>query len=470
MRRVVSVTQLLTEIRSVLLKEPTLASVLLRGEISNYVRSRADHLYFSLKDRRCQVRCVMFASDARRLRFAPADGTTVLVSGQVTLYGARGDLQLQVRAMRPDGAGAVYEALERLKRRLTAEGVFDPKRKRPLPGFPRVVGVVTSLQGAVLHDIVTTLRRRNPAVAVVVAPAPVQGDEAPRRLARALRRLCARPGVECIIIARGGGSFEDLMAFNSEQVVRAVADCPLPVLSAVGHETDVTLCDLAADSRAPTPTAAAEMVAPPWSELLQELSGLRHRLYTAVAHRLGRHRQELSRLVSSPSLRYPMRFVEQEMQRLDELTARLPRALSARVVRERHQLEGLRRSPALRFPLRLVEAEADALHSLRDRLVPALERLACEHRAEVERLASHLGPALERRASEQRAVLERLEGKLESLSPLKVLDRGYALVLDDAGKPVQSVSGRSPGDSLEVRLADGSLRTRVESVASREEA
>lgn len=442
MKPVLTVSELLTEVRESLLARPSLRSLLLRGEISNFIRSRSGHLYFVLKDQRCQVRCVMFASDARRLGCAPGDGLRVVVSGQVTLYGPRGDLQVQVRALRLDGLGQLYEALEKLKRKLVAEGLFASERKRRLPLLPRTVGVITSLQGAVLHDIVTTLRRRNGAVSVVVSPAPVQGDEAPRRLSLALRRLVHRARPDCVIIARGGGSIEDLMAFNSEEVVRAVAACPVPVLSAVGHETDTTLCDLAADERAPTPTAAAEMVAPPRSELSKQLEMQRHRLSTALAHRLVRQRELLERLASSPVLRYPQRLVEQQVQQLDDLSERLSRALILRGRQERQRLEGLLRSPALRYPQQMFGGE----------------------REEVESLHRRLGPAVGGQLSRFRTLLSGLGARLEALSPLRVLDRGYALCLDEHGRPVGSIRGRSPGDRLEVRFSDGSLRSRVEAV------
>ncbi|MGE0488262.1 MAG: exodeoxyribonuclease VII large subunit [Vulcanimicrobiota bacterium] len=443
MRPTLTVTELLSRVKAAI-STPELTSSLVKGELTNFRYSPSDHLYFVIQDRRCQIRCVMFAADARRLRFRPHDGLTVIVSGQLTLYGPKGDLQFQVKAMRPDGKGQLYEQLARLKHRLHAEGLFDSSRRRSLPVFPRTVGVVTSLQGAVLRDIATTLRRRNPSIRLVVAPASVQGDLAPRELARALRRLA--PLVEVVIIARGGGSFEDLLAFNSEQVVRAVAACPVPIVSAVGHETDVTMCDLAADKRAPTPTAAAEIVAPPRAKMLEEVEGLRGRLSLALDSRSRNHRQFLDRLLQSPALLYPFRTIEQEMQRIDDLKTRLPLALARRVKDERGRLEALRRSPALRFPEQLV--------------AKARERLA--------ELTAALPVAMERRLTGSRLELAGLGGELKALSPLGVLERGYAICLDQDGKPIQAVAGRTPQEKIEVRLADGSLAARIESVRPKE--
>ncbi|MEW6283812.1 MAG: exodeoxyribonuclease VII large subunit, partial [Candidatus Eremiobacterota bacterium] len=313
-----TVSSLMQELSEALQAQPGLQSLTVRGEISDLRRSSARHLYFVLKDDQCELRCVMFAKTASFLRFPPSNGLQVLAQGGVELYGTRGDLRLLVRGLRPDGPGALRLKLEQLRARLKEEGLFD-RPKRPLPALPRLVGVVTSREGAVLRDIHTTLRRRNPAVGLVLCPAPVQGPEAPPRLIYALERLVAY-GVDCIVVARGGGSLEDLMAFNDEDVVRAVAACPVPVVSAIGHETDVTLCDLAADRRAPTPTAAAEMVAQDRGDMLNLLEASRGRLQRAMARQLAGHRERLDRLRGSPAMRYPRRPVELARERLESLS------------------------------------------------------------------------------------------------------------------------------------------------------
>lgn len=438
MRPKLTVSQLLAKIRENLIREPEFNSVLLQGEVSNLSSSRGGHLYFALKDEQSQIRCTMFAVDTLRMRFKLKDGQTVLARGQPSLYAPRGDLQFQVRALRLEGRGALYERLGRLKMKLFEEGLFDPDRRRPLPFFPVRVGIVTSLQGAVLHDVASTLRRRNRSVRLILAPASVQGENAPEEIALAIGRLQAR--VDCLIVARGGGSFEDLLAFNSEVVVRAVAASKVPIVSAVGHETDVTLCDLAADKRAPTPTAAAELVAPASLELKAELEQLRHRSRTSLTRQVLEHRDRLERLRRSPVLRYPQRLAEVQWQQLDDLRERLLRALKTRAEKERAYLEGLRRSPALRRP---------GYH------LPA-------QRAELVQLTQRLQHAGERPLERARMEFSGLSARLNTLSPLRVLDSGYALVTDQQGRAVTQSQGRSAGETLEVRFADGRIRVRVE--------
>ena len=380
----------------------------------------------------------MFAVDAFRLRFKLKDGQTVLARGQPSLYAPRGDLQFQVRALRLEGRGALYERLGRLKMKLYEEGLFDRDRRRALPFFPCRVGLVTSLQGAVLHDVASTLRRRNRSVKLVLAPASVQGDTAPMEIAQAIARLERR--VDCLIVARGGGSFEDLLAFNSETVVRAVAASAVPIVSAVGHETDVTLCDLAADKRAPTPTAAAELVAPASLELRSELDQLRHRCRTSLTRQVLEHRERLDRLRRSPVLKFPERLPETHMQQLDELRHRLVRALKGRAERERAFLDGLRRSPGLRQPGYHLPTVRTSLHQLKERLERAAKR------------------SLERARMDHGSLTVRLN----SLSPLRVLDSGYALITDLEGRAVTQAEGRTAGETLEVRFADGRIRVKVD--------
>lgn len=409
------------------------------GELTNLNRHKSGY-YFSLKDARSQLRCVLSAAAARRLSFTPADGVQVVASGAVKIFPARGELQLEVTQLRPDGLGQLHALLERLREQLREEGLFASERKRALPFLPRRVGVVTSLQGAVLHDIATTLARRNPAVELIVSPAPVQGEGAPERLIDALRELHRVPRVDCVIVARGGGSFEDLMAFNHEKLIRCLAKCRMPIISAVGHETDITLCDLVADHRAPTPTAAAEMAAPVLADLRGQLEVLGQRARRALLRRAERERERLVQLGQTPSLRFPLRKVETERERLADLRRRLLAALVRRVERERLSLTKLADSSALRFPMRGVERETTRLLELRSRLGAAMQSLVRHARQE----SGSLG------------------GKLEALSPLAVLDRGYALCLGEDGQPITSAQQVAAGQPLDVRLRDGSLHTTVE--------
>lgn len=482
--RAMTVSQLLGRLGRVLDGQPDLQDLILCGEITNWVRSRLGHCYFSLKDDQAQVRCVLFRGDALGLTFDPADGMAVRVEGSVTLYKLKGDLQVRVHRIQADGVGALYEALERLRRRLEAEGLFCQDRKRPLPPYPRRVGVVTSREGAVLHDIRTTLARRNPAVGLLLAPSAVQGEGAEASLVRALEALQQEPGVDCIIIARGGGSLEDLMAFNSEAVVRAVAACRLPVISAVGHETDFTLCDLAADRRAPTPTAAAEIVAPARDDLLLHLQLSGERMLRALSRRLHLERERLDRLQSSPTLRYPRRRVEAETQVLDALVEDLRRALESRVRHRREGLDALHRALLRQHPQARLGRDLGAVQDLRGRLTRAvLTRLQTTRQVQaplaaspvlndparwvvprqerLQALRTNLLQSVVRTLEGQRANLEVARGRLEALSPLRVLERGYALVQDSRGSVVSSVRNLSSGDLLHVRMRDGTVGTRV---------
>ncbi|PZN13483.1 MAG: exodeoxyribonuclease VII large subunit [Bacillota bacterium] len=339
--RVWSVGELTARVRLLLEADPELQHVWVRGEISNYKHHSSGHIYFTLKDERAALRCVMFRSAARGLRFEPGDGMTVIAGGRIGVYEAGGQYQLYVEFLEPDGIGALYLAFEQLKERLRREGLFDPARKRPLPRLPRRVGVVTSADGAALRDIIRVASRRNPRVHLVVAPVPVQGEEAAPAIAAAIRRFGRFGGVDVLIVGRGGGSWEDLWPFNEEVVVRAVAESPIPVVSAVGHETDFTLCDLAADVRAPTPSAAAEMVIPDWYELRDRLADLRQRLERAIYLRVRMARDRVERLAASRGMFYLRDRVLQHRQRLDMLLHDLVTVARRRVEDRRQQLRAL---------------------------------------------------------------------------------------------------------------------------------
>ena len=417
-----------------------MTSVHVHGEVANVNRHRSGNLYFLLKDGRSQIHCVMLANAARRLNLSLCDGLQVLVRAAVRIYPERGCLQLQIMELAPDGLGQLYAALEQLKQRLSQDGLFDTARKRPLPFLPRRVALITSPQGAVLHDILTTLQRRNPAVELWLVPTAVQGAQAHEELIAALRLLYRyRHQVDCVIVARGGGSLEDLMPFNHEAFLRLLAKFPLPVVSAVGHETDVTLCDLVADLRAPTPTAAAELVAPPREELLGQLLACGQRMLRALGSRLEQHAAELRR-AGNTLTGYPQRRLERERERLQVGSQRLYSALPHRLEREQHNLESLR--------IRLASFRPD--------------RQMQGHEAEVARLKKALGQVMERRLEQQHTALKGLDTYLQALSPLRVLDRGYALCLDDHGRPVTRAAGRKAQERLEVRFLDGSLACRVE--------
>lgn len=336
---VLSVSELTERVRLDL--EEGYPEVWVEGEISNLKRPGSGHLYFTLKDAEAQLRAVMFRFAADRLRVPPADGDRVLALGGLTVYAARGDYQLKVARLLPRGAGRLQLELDKLRAKLETEGLFDPSRKRRLPAYPRRIGIVTSPTGAVIQDIVRIAHRRNPAVELVLAPSRVQGEGASSELAEALDRLQDLPDLEVVIIGRGGGSLEDLWAFNQEPVLRAIFRCRVPVVSAVGHETDTTLADLVADLRAPTPSAAAELVVPDRDELRARIAGLVARLAGGIGAQLDRRRARLASLMARRTWRDPRYAVERGSQRLDELLQRLVRALTRLATRARDRLDGV---------------------------------------------------------------------------------------------------------------------------------
>ena len=419
------------------LLEGGIGRVYVRGEISGFTRAASGHLYFSLKDAAAQVRCALWRSKAGALAFEPKNGDAVEVRAAVTLFEARGEYQLSVESMRRAGTGALFEQFLRLKEKLAAEGLFDPERKRALPLLPRGIGIVTSLQAAALRDVVTTLARRAPMIPVVLYPAPVQGEGAAAALAAAVAAAGARAaadGIEVLIVCRGGGSMEDLWAFNEEVLARAIAACPLPVVSGVGHETDFTIADWAADVRAPTPTAAAELASPAREDLRAQLAAAALALTRAAQRHLDAAQQRLdwlARALTPPSARLAM-----QRQRLlhagTRLHAALHTALTAQRSRAAHAHARLRAPDLARHQLQLVHAR---------------KRLA--------------GAAVGRvRACN--ALLERFSGALHMLNPQQVLERGFAIVSDTRGRVVRDGSALAAGDVLNIRFAEGGARVAVD--------
>ncbi len=406
------------------------------GEISNFTQARSGHLYFSLKDDQAQVRCVMFRSRGLGLDWQPREGMRVEVRATVTLYEPRGDFQLNVEFMRPAGLGALFEAFLRLRDRLEREGLFDPALKRPVPAYPRAVGIVTSLAAAALRDVLTTLARRNPSIPVVVYPSGVQGESAPAEIVAALAAAARRAETDVLILCRGGGSIEDLWAFNDERVARAIRGSPIPVVVGVGHETDFTIADFAADVRAPTPTAAAELVSPPRSELLARLRLLAERLRRRSERDLEVRMQLLDHL--SRRLVHPGRRLETQGAHLAQLRSRLTHAAARALDRERWRLR------------ELVERSR--------RRLPPVELLA----ARVAQLAGRLRTATPQRLGEREARVAALLRGLAHLDPRAVLERGYSLVRDSAGRLVRRGAEVAAGDRLDITFSQGSAQVRVE--------
>ncbi|MFM0175364.1 exodeoxyribonuclease VII large subunit [Paraburkholderia sediminicola] len=400
------------------------------GEVSNFTRAASGHWYFSIKDAQAQMRCVMFRGRAQYAEFTPREGDRIEVRALVTMYEPRGELQLNVEAVRRTGQGRLYEAFLRLKAQLEAEGLFAAERKRALPTHPRAIGIVTSLQAAALRDVLTTLSRRAPHIPVIVYPAPVQGVGVSGKLAAMVDAANARREVDVLIVCRGGGSIEDLWAFNEEVLARAIAESAIPVVSGVGHETDFTIADFAADVRAPTPTGAAELVSPQRVLLLRELD---HR-HATLARGFGR-------------------MMERRAQQLDWLARRLVSPVE-RLARQRTHLQQLsvRLASAGARPVRDARARFSLLQMRWQRWRPDL----AGHQAKLGNLSQRLDAALLRQHERQTARIDTLAARLEVLSPQRTLERGYAAVLDaQSGRAVRAPSSLKPGRRLTVHLAEG---------------
>lgn len=397
-RNVLKVSQLTTYLRQLLESDPILQEVWVEGEISNFSRPSSGHLYFTLKDGEAAVRCVMWRNAAQRMNFNPREGLAVQAHGSMGIYEVSGQVQLYVDALTPAGEGALYQEFLRLKAKLEAEGLFEEDRKRTPPWLPKVIGIVTSPTGAALQDMLNTLRRRYPVAEVVLAPTPVQGTDAPQGIVAALKRLNTEIQPDVILVGRGGGSIEDLWAFNDEAVVRAVAASEAPVISGVGHETDFTLTDFAADRRAPTPTAAAELATPDRTELLGVIAELSARHTILVREILADLRWEVAQQKNTLKQISPAHQVDNYRQRLDEVQFRLEKSIQTRLDRARLTLAHLTQS-------------------------------------------------------------------LHSLSPMAVLNRGYAIVTqEDTGRIVKHANQLEIDEAIRIRVSEGSLTARISKI------
>ncbi|ROR34890.1 exodeoxyribonuclease VII large subunit [Inmirania thermothiophila] len=461
-REIYTVSRLNREARALL--EEGFPLLWVEGEVSNLARPRSGHLYFTLKDASAQVRCAFFRNRHRPGMPALADGMQVLVRARVSLYEARGDYQLLVESVEEAGDGALRRAFEALKARLAAEGLFDADRKRPLPRLPRAVAVVTSPTGAAIRDILHVLARRFPAVPVYVYPTAVQGEGAAAQIVAAIRRAGRERRADVLILARGGGSLEDLWPFNEEAVARAIRACPIPVVSGVGHEVDVTIADLAADLRAPTPSAAAELVVPDRGEWRARLARDRERLAQAARRLLRRRREGLEGLAARLARQHPRRILRQRNQRLDEASLRLERAARALVGARRRRLELLAARLARQHPRRRLAARRARLAELRVRLGTAARGGIERRRRHLAALRAALGAGGRRPLERWRPRLARLAGRLDGTSPLRTLARGYAIVITPDGRILRDAAAVRAGDAVRARLARGALDCRVEAV------
>ncbi len=420
--------------------EGALPMVWIQGELSNVARPASGHLYFSLKDAAAQVRCAMFRPRSTWLKFRAADGMHVLARARVSLYEARGEFQLIVEHLEEAGEGALRRAFEILKAKLQAEGLFDAARKRALPRFPRRIGVITSPTGAAIRDVLTVAARRFPLAGIEVLPVQVQGAEAPAQIVAMLEAAARAHRHDVLLLTRGGGSLEDLAAFNDEAVARAIAASPIPVVSAVGHEIDFSICDFVADLRAPTPSAAAELILPDGAALARTLSQSMARLQHAWRRRSQGAMQRLDHLSTRLQAQRPQQRLAAGRERMQALRDRLLRAQS---------LTGERAA------VRLAHARTRLLaQHPRERLIPLRQ-----HAAD---LRQRLTLAWSRHAERQARRLKELARALHAVSPLEVLQRGYAILFDHDGKVLRSVRGVRPGDPLRARLADGELPLHVD--------
>jgi exodeoxyribonuclease VII large subunit len=436
-RKIWSVMELTARISNVLAVQ--FSNLWVEGEVSNYHAAQSGHLYFTLKDAKAQVKCVCFKSQAMRLKFRPEDGLKLIVRGSISVYEPRGEYQIYVEHIEPSGVGALQLAFEQLKKRLEAEGLFDEARKKPLPVLPRRIGVVTSPKGAAVRDIIRILRRRFPNLHLIVYPVRVQGDGAAEDIVAALRYFNRKQLVDVILLARGGGSIEDLWAFNEEIVARAIAVCTIPIVSGVGHETDFTIADFVADVRASTPSAAAEIVVQSRQEFQRHLQELEHKISQQMRYLLLEFRHHLKELATHMGFRRLEELLRRHRQQTDELTSRLGVALQGRIERLRHRytIAGTRiasfdlRARIRTFGLRLVQRSAE------------------------------LGVRMERLLVRKIQLLERLRLQLEERSPLRVLERGYSICTDADGNVVRAADQVAIGAEINVQLARGRLGTEV---------
>lgn len=414
---VLEVSEVNEYVRQLLQNEPALRKVRLRGEISNFKRHSSGHWYFTLKDERCRIAAVMFRQNAMRMSIRPMDGMSVIVSGQVGLYSEGGSYQITCDSMRPDGIGTLYQQFEALKNRLAAEGLFDEEHKRRLPYRPKKIAVVTSETGAVLHDICMVSRARDPGVPLVLVPVQVQGAGAAESIAQGIRRAAKISEVEVVIVGRGGGSMEDLWAFNEEVTARAIFASEIPVISAVGHEPDFTIADFVADLRAPTPSGAAELAVPDRAEYALNLRTLDARLHTAAHRRAEQQRKLLDGLQERLSNRTPMKYIEEKRLLLSQTEERLFSAVPVRLETERNRLNGLQQ--------RLLAAGQSGLHRRKLRFAQTV-------------------------------------ATLDAMSPLRVLGRGYAVATKGVKHTVVTdAAALKQGDTLHIQFAKGAANCRV---------
>lgn len=440
---ILTVTQFTNQIKSNL--ENNFGNIYLQGEISNLSRPASGHFYFNIKDNRSQIAGVMFRYANQKLKFDLENGQEVILHGKVTVYEPRGTYQLLVDSIEPVGVGALQIAYEQLKNKLSREGLFDQEYKKKIPFMPQKIGVVTSGTGAAIQDILTVLRRRYPNLEILINPVKVQGEGSAEEISKAINWFSKREETDLLIIGRGGGSLEDLWAFNEEIVARAVFNCKIPVISAVGHETDFSISDLVADLRAPTPSAAAEIAVPEYKEIINLLDQLDQRLETAIKDKIFAGQEKVEFL--SQRLRSPKRVIETHIQRTDELTLRLKRSIEQRLQNLSYQLKALDSQLSFKAPESKIKEEKDKLNKLQEKMSFLIQEKLKNSKSKLSE-ASHL---------------------LDSLSPLTVLNRGYSTAIDKKGILLSSVNKFELEKEFNLVLKDGSIKAKTISIKPNED-
>lgn len=419
--------------------DPHLQDVTVKGEISNFKQHSSGHMYFTLKDEKARILAVMFSSFNRSMKFTPENGMKVLIKGDLSVYEPSGQYQIYVKEMQPDGIGDLYLAYEQLKEKLEKEGLFSTETKKAIPKFPKTVGVVTSPTGAAIRDIITTIKRRFPIANIIIFPALVQGEQAAPSIVKAIKIANEGNEADVLIIGRGGGSIEELWAFNEEAVARAIFQSQIPIISAVGHETDYTIADFVADLRAPTPTGAAEMAVPHIEDLSERIYNRQSRIIRATKERISGQKERLARIQKSYAFKYPLKLYEQKLEQVDRLKDQLERGTTRLFNLKAEQTATIQKRLYRQNPNELLTT-AKAQHGKTNKqLVRAMENIIVAKEKDFSHLVS----------------------TLEALSPLKIMDRGYSLVYSKQNKLIKMVKQLKPNEQIKVKVSDGTFTCKV---------
>lgn len=437
--RWISISQLTARIKQTIEHNSDLQSVWLRGEISNFKKHSRGHMYFTIKDERSKISAVMFAGNNKSLAFEPENGMKVLIRGRVSVYEPFGQYQLYVNDMEPDGIGQLFIKYEQLKNQLEQEGLFREDMKKRLPAYPKKIAVITSPTGAAIRDVISTIKRRYPPAEIILYPVLVQGRDAAPSIVRALKQAEQHPGIDVVIAGRGGGSIEELWAFNEEIVARAFHSITIPIISAVGHETDFTIADFAADVRAATPTAAAELAVPSLIDVVQQVSSFEQRLHLAMNNHKKHGTERLKRLQGSYAFRYPMQLLQQKEQELDRLMDRLEKRRLLTLESSLSSFQVLQKRLELQHPERKLESS----------------------RKEYVQTAARLEKVKNRYLLNKQSEFHHVIQKLNLLNPLQILERGYQVSFDEKEELVSSIRQAVPGSRMDVQMKDGTVRTKI---------